>query len=75
MNAHRDPVLQRQPAVTGDVVGVRVSLDRPNDMNSQVLRLGEDRLDRERRVDDDRFPRLLAAHEIRGTAEIVVQDL
>ena len=41
----------------------------------EPLGLVEDRLDREVRVDDDRFAGLLAAHEVRGAPQVVVQDL
>jgi hypothetical protein len=40
-----------------------------------VSSLRQDRLDLERRIDHDRLPCLLAADEVGGAAEIVVQDL
>ena len=39
------------------------------------LRLLEERLDREGRVDDDRDPRVLVADEVRRAAEVVVDEL
>ena len=75
MDAHRDPVVEREAAVTGDVVRVRVRLEHPHDPDPQPVGLGEDGLDRERRVDHDSLLCLLASHEVRGAPEIVVQDL
>ena len=75
VDGHRDAVIEREAAVPGDVVGVRVRLDRPHDADAEPLGLGEDRLDREVRIDDDDLPGLLASHEVRGAAQIVVQDL
>ena len=49
------------------VSSVRTSAD------AEPLRLAEDGLDRERRVDDDRLLGLLAADEVRRAAEVVVQ--
>ena len=75
MDADGYVVLEREPAVARDVVGVRVRLDRPHDAHLEPLRLREHLLDRVRRVDDDRSLRLLAADEVRGAPEIAVEDL
>ena len=75
VDADRDAVLEREPAVPGDVVGVRVRLDRADDPHAAPLGLVQDRLDRERRVDDHRDPGLFVSHEITRTAQIVVQEL
>ena len=75
VDADRDAVLEREPAVAGDVVCVGVRLDDACDLDAPPLRLLMQRFDRERRVDDHRDPRLLVPHEIGGTAEIVVQKL
>ena len=75
VDAHRHVVLEREAAVPGDVVGVRVRLERADDSDAEPLGLREDRLDRERRVDDDRLARLLATDEVRRAAEVVVQQL
>ena len=45
----RDAVLERQPAVPGEVIGVRVGLDDADDLDSVLRRLREHRLDRVRR--------------------------
>ena len=57
MDADGKVVFEREPAVTRDVVGVGVGLDRPNEANSASLRFLEVLLDRERRIDDDCLPR------------------
>ena len=75
MDAHGNPMVERQAAVTGDVVRVSVRLDDADDSSAEPVGLGENRLDRERGVDDDQFLGLLAPDEIRGAPEIVVQDL
>ena len=75
VDADRDAVLEREPAVAGDVVGVRVRLDRAHDAQSVPVGLLQERLDRERRVDEHRDARLLVADEVTRAAEIVVQEL
>ena len=75
VDTHGDAVVEREPPVTRDVVGVRVRLERPHDPRLEALGLGENRLDREMRVDDHDLSRLLAADEVRGAPEVVVEDL
>ena len=75
VDAHRHVVLEREAAVPGDVIGVRVGLERAHDSHVEPLGLPQDGLDRERRIDDDRLTGLLAADEVRGTAEVVVDEL
>ena len=75
VDGDRDPVLEREAAVAGDVVGVRVRLEGPDETNTEPFGLVEDRLDREMGVDDDRLAGLLAAHDVRSAAEIVVEKL
>ena len=73
---HGHAVLEREPAVAGDVVGVRVRLEDARSTRTRVSRgLGEELLDREGRVDDDRDRRRLVADEVRGAAEVVVDEL
>ncbi len=71
----RDTVLERQPPVPGQVIGMRVRLDRPHDPDVALLRLRQHRLDRVRRIDDRRDTRVLVADQVRRTAEIVVNEL
>ena len=75
MDADRDAVLEREPAVPGDVVGVRVRLDRPDDPEPPALSLLEQRLDREGRIDEHADARFFVSHEVTRTAEIAVQEL
>ena len=75
MDADGDVVLEREPAVARDVVGVRVRLDRPNDPYVLPPGLVEVLLDREPGVDDDRASSLRVADEVRRTAERVVDEL
>ena len=74
---HRDgnAMLEREPAMTGDVVGVCVGLEHPLDPHPGRVCGGEVLLDRERGVDHDRDSGLVVADEIRGTAEPVVHEL
>ena len=71
----RDAVLEREPAVPGEVVGVRVRLDDADDPTPRARGLLEERLDRVGRVDDRGDARLLVADQIRRAAEVVVQEL
>ena len=75
MDAHWDPVLEREPPVAGEVIGVRVGLDRADDAHVALRGLVEVLLDREGRVDDDRVARSRVADEIRGASERVVDEL
>ena len=75
MDAAREAVLEREPSVPGDVVGVRVRLDDPDEPNAAPLGLLQVLLDRERRVDDDCDPGRLVADEVRRAAEVVVDEL
>src|ERR671925_288145 len=68
-------VLQREPAVPGDVVGVRVRLEDANDVRPARLRLVEVLLDRVGGIDDHRLPGGLIADQVGRAAEIVVDEL
>ena len=68
-------MLEREAAVPGDVVGVRVRLDRPDDPEPAPLGLREQRLDRERRVDEHGDAGFFVSHEVTRAAEIAVQEL
>ncbi len=71
----REPVLERESAVPGDVVRVRVRLEHAHDPHACFGRRLEVRLDRVGRVDDDRDPRLLVADEIGGATQVPVHEL
>ena len=75
VDAHRDAVLEREPPVPGEVVGVRVRLDRADDADVAPLGLVEVLLDREGRIDDDGVTGTWIADEVRRTAERVVDEL
>ena len=68
-------VLEREPAVPGDVVGVRVRLEHARDPDVPFLRLGEVGLDRVRGIDDHGLTRGLVADQVGRAAEIVVDEL
>ena len=68
MDADRDAVLEREPAVPGDVVGVRVRLDRADDPDAAPLGLLEQWLDRERRIDEHCDAGFFVSHEVTRTA-------
>ena len=73
--ADRQAVLEREPPVPGDVVGVRVRLEDAHDPHVVPRRLLEVLLDRVGGVDDDRLARVLVTDEVGGAAEIVVDEL
>ena len=75
VDADGDAVLEREPAVAGDMVGVGVGLDRAHDANAAPVRFLQQRLDLVGGVDEHRDAGLLVPHEITRTAEIVVQEL
>ena len=55
VDPHGDALLEREPAVPGDVVGVGVRLQDGDDPHAVALGLHEVLLDRVRGVDDDRL--------------------
>ena len=75
VDRHRQPVLQRKPAVPGDVVGVRVRLEHARDPEAARGGLLEEGLDRVRGVDEHRLARLLVTDQVRRAAEVVVDEL
>jgi hypothetical protein len=75
MDPDRDPLLERQAPVARDVVGVRVGFDRAHNSYALPLRGGEVLLRGIGGIDDDRLAGLLVADEIRGTAEVLVDEL
>ena len=75
MDAHRDAVFECEPPMPGEVVGVRVRLDRADDADVALRGLLEVLLDREGRIDDDRVTGTGIADEVGGAAERVVDEL
>ena len=75
MDRDRHSVLEREPPVPREMVGMGVRLDRPHDRDVALRRFRQHRLDRIGRIDDRRNARILVADQIRGTAEVVVNEL
>ena len=75
VHGHRDAVLEREPPVAGDVVGVRMRLEDADD--AQALGAGgfEVLLDRICGVDHDSLTPGGIPDQIGGAAEIVVDEL
>jgi hypothetical protein len=68
-------MLERKPAVTGDVVGVGMRLQDPEDPDVVVGREVEVLLDGVRRVDHQGFATRWVADHVGGAAKIVVDEL
>ncbi|MDX6507943.1 MAG: hypothetical protein QOG06_2587 [Gaiellaceae bacterium] len=68
-------VLEREPAVAGDVVGVRVRLENANDAYAAALGLRELGLDCVGGIDDHGLAGCLVADQVGRTAEVVVHEL
>ena len=68
-------VLERQPAVAGDVVRVGVRLQHARDAHAAPLGERAHRLEVERRVDDDGYSRQVVTHQVGRAAEILVENL
>ena len=68
VDADRDAVFEREPAVPGDVVGMRVRLDRADDRDALPFGFGEQRLDHIRRVDEHGNARFFVSDEVTRAA-------
>jgi len=75
VDAHGQLVLERQPPVAGDVVGVGVGLEHPDELHAAVLTGIQIPLDRVGRIDHDGDARVLVTDDVRPTAEVVVDEL
>ena len=75
MNAHRRAVLERQSAVPGDVVGMRVRLEHAHDPHACPFGLLEVELDRVSGIYEHRVAGFLVADQIGRAAEIIVHKL
>src|SRR5579862_1605590 len=75
VNVDGQVVLERESSVARDVIGVRVRLEDAGQTNRPPLALLEVLLDRKRGVDDNSDALVLVADQIRGTPEIVVDEL
>src|SRR5438477_2355436 len=75
VNVNCQPVLEGEPAVPGDVVGVVVGLEHRRQPDAAPLRLLEVGLDPVSRIDHHRETGVLVADEVGGAAEVVVDEL
>ena len=75
MDGNGDALLERESSMSGDVVGVRVRLEHAHDAKAFLLGRFEVRLDRVGGVDDERLSCPRVTDQIRGAAEIVVDEL
>ena len=71
----RHAVLEREPAVPGEVIGVRVGLDDADDLDAVLRCRREHGRERVRGIDDRRDPGLLVTDQVRRAPEVVVQEL
>src|SRR5205823_242532 len=72
---YRKAVLEREAAVAGNVVGVRVRLENGEELDVPALALVQIRLDRIRRIDENGASRLAVADEVGSTPQVVVDEL
>ena len=75
VDADRQLVLEREAAVPGDMVGVRVGLEHAHDPHARLLGLLEVGLDRVGGIDDHRLAGRLVADQVGRAAEVVVHKL
>lgn len=75
VHVHGEALLEREPPVARDMVGVRVRLEDARQTNRPPLGLVQVLLDRKCGVDDDRDALVLVADEVGRTPEIVVHEL
>ena len=75
VNAYGYAVLEGEPAVTRDMVSVRVGLEDEDDRHLVPRRGIQIRLDCIGRIDDRRHTRGFVADEVRSASEVVVDEL
>jgi hypothetical protein len=71
----REPMLDREPAVPGHMVGMRVRLEHALDPHLFLRCRRQVLLDRKRRVDDHRDGRVAVSDQVRSAPEVVVDEL
>ncbi len=71
----RHALLECEPAVPGEMIGVRVGLDDADDLDSVPRRCGEYGRDRVRGIHDRRHAGLLVTDQVRRAPEVVVEEL
>ena len=75
VDVHWTAVVEREPAVPGEVVRVRVCLEHAHQPNLLARRLLDVLLDPVRRIDDRCLPRVLVADQIGRAPQAVVHEL
>jgi hypothetical protein len=75
VHIYGDVVLEREPPVSGDVVGMRVRFQHRDEPDVVAPARIQILLDRVGRIDDDARACMLVTHEIRPTAETVIDKL
>jgi hypothetical protein len=75
MHGDRDVVLECEPPVPGDVIGVRVGLERARDADACAFRRREVLLDRVGGVHHEGFASGGVTDQVGGAAKIVVDEL
>ena len=75
VDSYRNAVIEREAAVAGHVVGVRVRLEHARESHVASLALVQVLLDRIGRIDDGGHSGVLVAHEVRSAPEVVVDEL
>jgi hypothetical protein len=68
-------VLEREAAVAGNMVGVRVRLENRDELDVPALAFIQILLDRIRRIDEDGGSGTFIADKVRGTPQVVVNEL
>jgi methionine-rich copper-binding protein CopC len=75
VNVHGDAVLEREPTVPGDMIGVRVRLDDRRQLDAPPQALIQVLVDRVGRIDDDGGSGMLVADQVGSTPEVVIDEL
>ena len=75
VDGDRDPMFEREPAVAGDMVGVRVRLQHAHDPHALLLGRHQVLLDRVGGVDQQRLARVGVTDEVGGAPEVLVDEL
>jgi hypothetical protein len=75
MHGNRHAVLEREPPVSGDVIGVRVCLEDSDDADSRLVCSLDVLLGGVRGVDQEGLPLAGVADQVGSAAKIVVDEL
>jgi hypothetical protein len=75
VNGDGHVVLEGEPPVPGDMVGVRVRLQNARDPEAELVGFAQVLLDRVRGIDEHGLAGLLVSDEVGGTAQVLVDEL